>query len=88
MNDLLIRSVRPWPREPDGTPVDVLIRDGHIAAIGSDVGGDAAERSDVPSIDGRGGVLLPRSPTYTPTSTPHDSAFHSDRIRPSQDSQA
>ena len=72
MNDLLIRSVRPWPREPGGMPVDVLIRAGRIAAIGSDVGGDVAERSDVPSIDGRGGVLLPRSPTSTPTSTPRE----------------
>jgi len=59
MNDLMIRSVRPWPREPCGVPVDVLIRGGRIAAIGSDVGGDVAEHSDVPSIDGRGGVLLP-----------------------------
>ena len=59
MNDLLIRSVRPWPRELGGMPVDVLIRAGHIAAIGSDVGGDVAERPDVLSIDGRGGVLLP-----------------------------
>jgi len=58
MNDLLIRSVRPWPRETGGTPVDVLVLDGRIAAIGDDVGADAA-RSDVPVADGRGGVMLP-----------------------------
>jgi cytosine/adenosine deaminase-related metal-dependent hydrolase len=59
MNDLLIRSVRPWPRESGGTPVDVLVRDGRIAAIGSGVGADLAERRDVRSVDGQGGVLLP-----------------------------
>jgi cytosine/adenosine deaminase-related metal-dependent hydrolase len=56
MNDLLIRSVRPWPRESGGTPVDVLVRAGRIAAIGSDAN---AELSDVPTVDGQGGVLLP-----------------------------
>jgi cytosine/adenosine deaminase-related metal-dependent hydrolase len=58
MNDLLIRSVRPWPQEAGGAPVDVLIRSGRIAAIGTDAGVDA-EGSDVPSADGRGGVLMP-----------------------------
>jgi cytosine/creatinine deaminase len=56
MNDLLIRSVRPWPRELGGTPVDVLIRGGRIAAIGA---GAEAPDGSVPSADGRGGVLLP-----------------------------
>ncbi len=59
MNDLLIQSVRPWPRELGGTPVDVLIRAGRIAAIGPGVGADTAGGSQVPSADGRGGVLLP-----------------------------
>jgi cytosine/adenosine deaminase-related metal-dependent hydrolase len=58
MNDLLIRSVRPWPREGGGTPVDVLIRDGRIAAIGPEIGADR-ELSELPSADGQGGVLMP-----------------------------
>ena len=59
MNDLLIRSVRLWPREPGGAPVDVFVRDGRIAAVGSGVNADVSDRSDVPSVDGQGGVLLP-----------------------------
>ena len=60
VNDLLIRSVRPWPRDPGGTPVDVLLRDGRIVAIGPGAGADAAAHGpDVPSADGRGGVLVP-----------------------------
>jgi cytosine/creatinine deaminase len=55
MNDLLIRAVRPWPREAGGSPVDVLIRGGRIAAIGPDVDVHA----DVPSVDGKDGVLMP-----------------------------
>ena len=51
VGDLLLRNVRPWPREPGGSPVDVLIRDGKIAA------GEAT--AGVPVADGRGGVLLP-----------------------------
>ena len=58
MNDLLIRSVRPWAQETGGTHVDVLIRAGRIAAIGSGLAADA-ELSSVPSADGRGGVLMP-----------------------------
>jgi cytosine/creatinine deaminase len=58
MNDLLIRSVRLWPREGGGTPVDVLIRDGRIAAIGSDGVSDTA-LVDVRSAEGHGGVLMP-----------------------------
>lgn len=58
MTDLLIRSVRPWPREPGGTPVDVMVRDGRIAAIGAGIG-EAADQSSVPSVDGQGGVLMP-----------------------------
>jgi cytosine/creatinine deaminase len=59
VNDLLIRSVRPWPRQPAGTPVDVLIRAGRIAAIGSGLVIDGEDGPDLPSVDGRGGVLLP-----------------------------
>ena len=51
VGDLLLRDVRPWPREPGGSPVDVLIRDGRIAS------GEAP--AGVPVADGRGGVLLP-----------------------------
>ena len=49
--ELLLREVRPWPREPGGSPVDVLIRDGRIAT------GEAP--AGVPVAEGRGGVLLP-----------------------------
>ena len=55
----MIRSVRPWPSETGGTPVDVVISDGRIAAIGPAAGVDAASGPDVPSADGRGGVLIP-----------------------------
>jgi cytosine deaminase len=51
VGDLLLRDVRPWPREPGDRPVDVLIRDGRIAA------GEAS--AGVPVADGGGGVLLP-----------------------------
>ena len=57
MSDLLLRQVRPWPREPGGDAVDVLIEDGRIAAIGSD--GVAPNGPDVATVDGGGGVLLP-----------------------------
>jgi cytosine/adenosine deaminase-related metal-dependent hydrolase len=55
MDDLLIRSVRPWPREPGGAAVDMLIRDGRIAAIGTGLD----DGPEVPAVDGGGGVLLP-----------------------------
>ena len=51
VGDLLLRNVRPWPREPGGSPVDVVIRDGRIAT------GEAP--AGVPVAEGRGGVLLP-----------------------------
>ena len=51
MGDLLLRDVRPWPREPGHDPVDVVIRDGRIASGPPPAG--------VPVADGRGGVLLP-----------------------------
>ena len=51
VGDLLLRDVRPWPREPGLGTVDVVIRDGRIAA------GPAP--SGVPVADGRGGVLVP-----------------------------
>jgi cytosine deaminase len=50
MGDLLLRNVRPWPRQPGGEAVDVLIRDGRI---------DAGEATGVAVEDGRGGVVLP-----------------------------
>ena len=49
---VLIRSVRPYG---EGDPVDVLVTDGEIAALGADV--DAPDGIDV--IDGEGAVLLP-----------------------------
>ena len=51
MGDLLLRDVRPWPREPGAGPVDVVIRDGRIASGPPPAG--------VAVADGRGGVLLP-----------------------------
>jgi cytosine/adenosine deaminase-related metal-dependent hydrolase len=56
-DDLVIRAVRPWPREAGGDPVDVVIQGGRIAAIGADAGGSVA--ASVPRVDGRNGVLLP-----------------------------
>lgn len=53
--DLLLRDVRPWPREPGGPSVDVLVTGGRVAAVGA--GLQAAE--GVPVADGRSGVLLP-----------------------------
>jgi cytosine/adenosine deaminase-related metal-dependent hydrolase len=49
--DLLLRDVRPWPREPGLASVDVVIRDGRIASGPAPAG--------MPVADGRGGVLLP-----------------------------
>ena len=51
---LLLRRVRPYG---EGDPVDVLVRDGHITAIGADVGDDAPDDADVHDMDGA--VLLP-----------------------------
>ena len=60
MSDLVLRNVRPWAREPGGDAVDVLIRDGRIAAVGSDgVAPDEHVLPGLASVDGRGGVLLP-----------------------------
>ncbi len=51
MGDLLLRNVRPWPREPGLDTIDVVISDGRIASGPAPAG--------VPVADGRGGVLLP-----------------------------
>ncbi|MEV4125049.1 dihydroorotase [Nocardia sp. NPDC049707] len=48
---LLLKSVRPYG---EGEPVDVLVRDGVIAAIGTDLG-----IADAEVIDARGQILLP-----------------------------
>lgn len=57
MSDLVIRAVRPYG---EGHPVDVLVRDGMIAAIGAGVADDATDTdTDTEVIDGGGGVLLP-----------------------------
>lgn len=50
MNTLIIRGVRPYG---EGDPVDVLVRDGIIAEIGS------PEAADADVIEGDGAVLLP-----------------------------
>src|ERR1700754_162025 len=49
-NDLLLRNVRPL----GGGPVDILIRDGMIAAIGPDLA-----TSNEPAFDGEGRLALP-----------------------------
>ncbi|MEU7525507.1 dihydroorotase [Saccharothrix sp. NPDC042600] len=50
MSALIIRGVRPYG---EGDPVDVLVRDGVIAEIGS------VEDNDAEVVDGDGAVLLP-----------------------------
>ncbi|HEX6346986.1 dihydroorotase [Umezawaea sp.] len=50
MSPLVIRGVRPYG---EGDPVDVLVRDGVIAEIGS------VSADDVETVDGAGAVLLP-----------------------------
>ncbi|MDO4609432.1 dihydroorotase [Corynebacterium sp.] len=52
--DLLLRGVRPYG---EGDPVDVLVRDGVIEAIGPDAGRDAADGATTLEFDGL--VLLP-----------------------------
>jgi cytosine/adenosine deaminase-related metal-dependent hydrolase len=51
VGDLLLRDVRPWPREPGEPSVDVVVRDGRITSGPPPAG--------APVADGRGGVLLP-----------------------------
>ncbi|MCT1514973.1 dihydroorotase [Dietzia cercidiphylli] len=51
---LLLRRVRPYG---EGDPVDVLVRDGFVAAIGPDAGEDLPD--DVETHDMAGAVLLP-----------------------------
>ena len=51
MGDLLLRNVRPWPREPGTRLIDLVIRDGRIASGPLPAG--------TPVADGLGGVLLP-----------------------------
>lgn len=51
---LLLQRVRPYG---EGEPVDVLVADGRIAAIGSDAGSNAPDHAEV--VDCFGGVLLP-----------------------------
>jgi dihydroorotase len=53
--DLLIRSARPYG---EGDPVDVLVRDGVVAEIGSGLSG-AGEILDAGVLDAGGLVLLP-----------------------------
>lgn len=51
---LLLRRVRPYG---EGDPVDVLVRDGRISAIGPDAGAGVPADADVRDLDGA--VLLP-----------------------------
>ncbi|MBB1024241.1 amidohydrolase family protein, partial [Dietzia sp. DQ12-76] len=51
---LLLRRVRPYG---EGDPVDVLVRDGLVAAIGPDAGADLPGDAEVHDLGGA--VLLP-----------------------------
>lgn len=54
--DLLLRDVRPWGRAaPDGKPTDILIRNGHIAAMSPDQTAPAG----CATIDGGKAIVLP-----------------------------
>ncbi|MGI9588162.1 MAG: amidohydrolase family protein, partial [Dietzia maris] len=54
---LLLRRVRPYG---EGDPVDVLVRDGVIAAIGPDAGESVdLSATDIEVLDPDGAVLLP-----------------------------
>lgn len=56
MADLLLRDVRPM----GGPAVDVLVRDGLVAALRPRAGGDpGGGRSAAPEVDGGGALLLP-----------------------------
>ena len=59
MSDLVIRGVRPYG---EGEPVDVLVRDGVIVALGaaaSDAVDGVAVATDAEVLDGGGRILLP-----------------------------
>jgi len=53
VTDLRLRNVRPWPSTVDTDPVDVVIRNGLIASIGT----GPSSAADVE--DGHGAILLP-----------------------------
>ncbi len=55
MDELLLRRVRLWPRRPTGDVVDVLVRDGRIAEIGTGL----AVGPGATTVEGGDGVLLP-----------------------------
>src|SRR3954467_70685 len=55
MNDLVLRRVRPWPREPGGPEVDVVLTSGRIAEIVA----DAAVTGDSVVVDCAGGLVMP-----------------------------
>ena len=78
VGDLLLRDVRPWPREPGASSVDVLIRDGRIAS------GEAP--ADVPVAEGGVECCCRRSPMPTLTSTRRASAYRSAPTPPSRGS--
>lgn len=61
MNDLLLRNVRIWPREPGGPASDVEIRGGRIVAVHPHAPGTepAGDLGSLPVADGRNGILLP-----------------------------
>jgi cytosine/creatinine deaminase len=57
MADLLLRDVRPWPREAGGDLVDMEVRDGRIASVAP--AGSGVTDPSLPVADGLGGVVLP-----------------------------
>src|SRR5699024_9001639 len=63
MPDLLVRDVRVVPLDREapavgGAPVDVLVRDGRVHAVGADVRG-RPEAGGVPVLDGAGRYAVP-----------------------------
>src|SRR4051794_26133035 len=55
MGDLVLRRVRPWPREAGGDAVDMVIRDGRIA----DIVDEAKVDADTTVVDCGGGIVMP-----------------------------
>jgi cytosine/creatinine deaminase len=78
MNDLLVTNVRPWARGADDPAVDLLVRDGRIAAIG-DHASARSEAAGSETVDGAGGVMIP---AFTDAHTHLDSTLLGLPFRP------
>ncbi len=78
MNDLLITNVRPWARRANDPAVDLVVRDGRIAAVGAHASA-GSESAGFETIDGGGGVLVP---AFTDAHTHLDSTLLGLPFRP------